>query len=699
MSNTPVAVDLYAVAGRTGNLNFGVYNGTNGTVMLAGDGHTAMFVPSNNYFGFASFGFTVTNLATTNGFDVTVSVMVSITNITTSSLPLTNAVPLTNTVPAGGFAYFLVTVPTNAQLATNLLLFASSPVNLWFSQTGFPTGTNTGDHILLTNSTGGISLLGITTNYLPTNIIPGGTYYLGVQNLGGAPVNFGLEVNFYPPPPVPPLPPVLAPAGFIIYIPITVPTNADFATNILLYASGPVNLWYDTDTNNPPTPNLLMLPDSAWPSGTNGSFVLGAGTTPPLVPGATYYLGVQNTNSYGIIVGLEVDFHLQLPPIPAGGVAYYPITVPTNADFATNILIYATGPLNLWYDTDTNNPPTPNLLMLPDVAWPGGTNGLFVLGTGGTPPLLPGATYYLGVQNTNSFGVSYDIEVDFHLVIPLPLSTNISISSLIATNIGGTNGFLLQWQGPANFQYEIQWKTNLATPILWNTVLDPVIHETLTATNGHFSFFDDGTLTGGFGSVKFYRIAGGLNQGLIPGSVPVTNTVLAGAMSEAVVAVPANALWAANLLLSATGPLNVWFNQTNPPAGNPGAGDILLLTLADPLFVLTSSSVPPLVPGTNYYLGFQNPGASDVTYVFQVAFGVPPIVEPVISSITLTTNGLFELQWTAPANYQFQVEWTTNLTAPWTTIPGFIGSATGAFSFVDPNAPTTLKFYRLIEYP
>ena len=82
-----------------------------------------------------------------------------------------------------------------------------------------------------------------------------------------------------------------------------------------------------------------------------------------------------------------------------------------------------------------------------------------------------------------------------------------------------------------------------------------------------------------------------------------------------------------------------------------------------------------------------------------MAFGVPPIVEPVISSITLTTNGLFELQWTAPANYQFQVEWTTNLTAPWTTIPGFIGSATGAFSFVDPNAPTTLKFYRLIEYP
>ncbi len=228
--------------------------------------------------------------------------------------------------------------------------------------------------------------------------------------------------------------------------------------------------------------------------------MLGLGTTPPLVPGSTYYLGVQNTNSFGVICGIEVDFHLQLPPIPGGGIIYYPIVVPTNADFATNILVYATGPLNLWYDTDTNNPPTPNILLLPDSAYPGGTNGSVVLGLGTTPPLVPGSTYYLGVQNTNTFAVYYDIEVDFHLLIPVPPPTNntniITITSITATNIGGTNGFLLQWQGPANFQYEIQWTTNLLPLIAWQTVLNPVINEVLTATNGHFSFFDDGTLTG-----------------------------------------------------------------------------------------------------------------------------------------------------------------------------------------------------------
>ena len=136
VSNTPVAVNLYAVVGLTGNLSFGVTNGTNGTVTLGTNGYMATFTPTNNYFGFASFGFTVTNLATTNGFGpVTVSVMVSATNIITSSLPLTNAVPQTNSVPAGGIAYYLVTVPVNAQLATNILFNVSGgPLNLLFSK-------------------------------------------------------------------------------------------------------------------------------------------------------------------------------------------------------------------------------------------------------------------------------------------------------------------------------------------------------------------------------------------------------------------------------------------------------------------------------------------------------------------------------------------------------------------------------------
>ncbi|MGA3143257.1 MAG: S8 family serine peptidase [Verrucomicrobiota bacterium] len=493
VSNTPVDVNLYAVVGRTGNLSFGVTNGTNGTVTLGTNGYTATFMPTNDYFGFASFGFSVTNLATTNGFDVTVSVMVSITNIITSSLPLTNAVPQTNTLPAGSFTYYLVTVPYYAQLATNILISPSAPLNLWFSRAGFPTGTNTGDYILLTNSLGGSSLLGITTNFMPTNIIPGGTYYLGVQNLNGFPVNFGLEVDFYPPAPLPP---------------------------------------------------------------------------------------------------------------------------------------------------------------------------------------------------------------------PTPVPVVITITSITYTNINGTNGFLLQWQGPTNYQYQIQWTTNLLPLIAWNTVLNPTINVSVTATNGHYSFFDDGSLTGGPALMKFYRILAYPNLGLITNPGPATNTVLAGGMSQVVVAVPANAIAASNFLMAASGPLNVWFNQTNPPTGDTNAGDFLMLSATNSgVFVLTSNSVPPLVPGTNYYLGFQNPGANNVLFIFQVAFGYAPTNAVSNFSITATNGGVW-LQWNGLTNYQYQVQWTTNLAPPaaWNTISNIVlTSTTGIFTFFDDGSLTggfgPVKFYRLIAWP
>ncbi len=299
----------------------------------------------------------------------------------------------------------------------------------------------------------------------------------------------------------------------------------------------------------------------------------------------------------------------------------------------------------------------------------------------------------------------FALEVDFYPPPPVPPPPpppppSIIITSIAYTNNGVTNGFLLQWEGPTNYQYEIQW-TPVLPPIAWNTIVNPAINVFVTATNGHYSFFDDGTLTGGLGSMKFYRILGGVNLGPITGSNPSTNTVLAGTMSQGVVAVPVNALWASNMLLSATGPLNVWFNPTNPPTGNTGAGDFEMLTNATAgVFVLTSNSVPPVVPGTNYYLGFQNPGTSNVTFTFEVSFGLSA---PSISSVTLT-NGLLQLQWVAPTNYQFQVEWATNLPpVVWNYIPPgppYLTSTNGTFTFVDTNAVVQEKFYRLIQqYP
>jgi subtilisin-like proprotein convertase family protein len=403
-----------------------------------------------------------------------------------------------------------------------------------------------------------------------------------------------------------------------------------------------------------------------------------------------------NVNSTNPIVLNATNGVPQTNSILAGGITWYQVNVPTNADFATNILLFTlNGPLNVWLGT---NSPATNVFLF------SGTNGSYTLSTTGTPPLVPGSTYYLGVQNTNSFAVTYGIEVDFHLTSG-SITGSITGLTITAANIGGTNGFLLQWQGPTNFQYEIQWTTSLA-PVVWNTVLNPVINVVVTSTNGHYSFFDDGTLTGGFGPMKFYRVLGGLNLGPITGPGPATNTVLAGSMSQAVVAVPANAISASNLLISATGPLNVWFNQTNPPTGNTNAGDFLMLSATSAgAFVLTSNSVPPLVPGTNYYLGIQNPGTSNVTFVFQVAFGFAPIIAVSNFSVT-TTNGGIWLQWNGLTNYQYQVQWTTSLApaAAWNTISNIVlTSTTGVFTFFDDGSLTggfgPMKFYRLIAWP
>ncbi|MFZ0827035.1 MAG: S8 family serine peptidase [Verrucomicrobiia bacterium] len=616
---------------------------------------------------------------------------------------LTNGLPQTNNLAIGSIAYYLITVPTNADIATNILISPNGPLNLWFNPTTPPSGTNSpGDYLFLGGTTNGTYIL--YTNGVPP-LVPGSTYYLGVQNTNAFVVtNFVLTVDFH----LIPVPIVLTngvsqtntiSGGGIVYYLVNVPTNADWATNLLLFGTGPLNVWFNS-TNLPAAtnpPDVLLFGNA-----TNGISVFGTNTIPTnIVPGGTYYLAVQNPGTSNVTYGIEVDFHLLAPSVPAGSIVYYPITVPTNADFATNILIYASGPLNIWYDT--NNPPTTNILLLPDGPYPSGTNGTVVLSASTTPPLIPGSTYYLGVQNTNSFAVSYIIEVDFHLSSG-PSAAVITGPTITATNISGTFGYLLQWQGPTNFQYAIQWTMGLQPTVVWNTVLNPVINVFLTSTNGHYSWFDDGSLTGPFGSLRFYRVLGGLSLGTITGSGPTTNTVLAGATSQAVVSVPANALWASNVLLSATGPLYVWFNQTNPPAGSTSAGDFLMLSnVTSGVFVLTSNSVPPLVPGSDYFLGFQNQGTSNVTFVFQVAFGLAP---PVSGFGATATNGGIWLKWNGLTNYQYQVQWTTSLHPPalWHTVTNVVlTSTTGLFTWFDDGSLTggfgPVKFYRLIAYP
>ncbi len=584
-------------------------------------------------------------------------------NFTTSTTSLTNSQTATNSLQPGGIAYYLVNVPTNADFATNFLFTTGGPLNFWFNETAPPSGTGSpGDYLLFNTSVNDSNVL--STIPSPTNIVPGGTYYLAVQNTNTfAVTNFAVEVDFHLLTVTnliggQPQTNTVAPGSFAYYA-VSVPTNADIATNILQFATGPVNLLFNQTT----LPSGLGAGDvTLLSASTVGSTNLTLAGSPPLVPGQTYYLGVQNTNNVPVNFGIEVDFHLLVltnPPIiissiiqtningtngfwltwfapsndlfqvqwtsnlappqvwntftnivsyntnvftsptntqfnffddgsqfpfgllrfyrlillgsgltngapqtnsiPPGGIAYYSINVPTNADFSTNSLFMTNGPLNLLFSQTV--PPT-GTNSGDYLLFSASANASAILSTNSPPPFfVPGGTYYLGVQNTNSFAVNYSIEVDFHLfTLTNPPTNSVSISSITYTNIGGTNDILLRWIAPANYQFQIQWVTNLAAPIAWNTISNVVI----TSTTTNYSYLDDGSLTDGFGPLKFYRLIEYPYSTPIPMSLSIANAQFTAGGIQFQWSAPTNyqyeIQWTTNLAL----PSSNWFILTSP---------------------------------------------------------------------------------------------------------------------------------------
>jgi alpha-tubulin suppressor-like RCC1 family protein len=422
--------------------------------------------------------------------------------------------------------------------------------------------------------------------------------------------------------------------------------------------------------------------------------------TPPT--GVTNFVAISSGNLHTLaltsqaIVGLTnivLNFTNGVPvtnTIAAGGVTYYQINVPSNADFATNILytLNTNQTLNLWFST--NVPPTigatNDSLLLGAV-----TNGVSTLSTTSAPTnIIPGRTYYLGVQNTNNFTVFYGIEVDFHLTSTGSQTNTIPISGILYTN----GGFLLTWYAPSNDLFQVQWSDNI--PFNWQTFTNIVSYNTnyaATSTNATFTFFDPSP-----NPMRFYQLI------LLGSAAPSSNTppVLPAQGTRTVN--PLTLLVVTNTATDAEAPpqtLTYMFTSTVVGANQPVINSNGIITWTPDLSQAGTSSVFKTIVTDNGV-----PALSATNFFTVMVAGASQTNTVPISGITYTnigaTNG-FLLTWFAPSNELFQVQWSDNLPFNWQTFSNIISyntnypasSANATFTFFDGGSNPT-RFYQLI---
>jgi subtilisin-like proprotein convertase family protein len=506
-----------------------------------------------------------------------------------------------------------------------------------------------------------------------------------------------------------------------------------------LEANGTVVSWGYNDFNQTQVPaglsnvvaisdgldHMLAMQDDGLAVGW-GNNVYGEST---ILSGLTNIFAVAGGNNFSMALESPLSINLTVTPlsngsppqtnsIAANSVAYYVVSVPLNAVAATNLFSFATAPLNLWLNqTNLPVPATPPDIKLISSA---GSGSSVTLVTNGVPPLVPGQTYYLAIQNTNNLTVNYVFGVNFETVGVLPPTNIIFSTGIIYTNIGGINGFLIRWLAPTNDTFQVQQTPTLTSPV-WNSFSNIVTYTGPPVPgNGLFTFFDNGSQYP-FGLTRFYRVllfSQGTNGIVTPitSGTPQTNSIPANSVVYYSVPVPANAVAATNLFSLAANPLNLWFNQTTLPVpANPPDSKLLSAVVSGASSVLITNGAPPLVAGQTYYLAVQNTNNVAVNYVFSVNFetvATGSSTNPVSFTGILYTNisgaNGFLIRWLAPTNDTFQVEETSNIASAvvwnsFSNIVTYTGPAVpgnGLFTFFDNGSQypfgAASRFYRLL---
>jgi subtilisin family serine protease/subtilisin-like proprotein convertase family protein len=488
------------------------------------------------------------------------------------------------------------------------------------------------------------------------------------------------------------------PPGQIAPFFVDVPDWATHATNTLVSASGPVNLLFNQTV--PPTGtnvgDVLLL------SGlTNGFLALSTDGLPPLVPGARYYLGVQNPGAAAVTATVQVDFDVTLL---SDGVAftanqpgnpfprYFAYDVSPAATAVSFQLHNLNGNLNL---AARANPPFPSLTSFDYGSFNPGTNDEdIIVFTNSTPIALAPGRWYLGVFNADLTNVAYTIlATEYTNAFPniITLASGVPCSRTNSAAGDATDYYrYVVTPNAVRAQFEIDGPTGDMTLVARKGLPLPTLadYTCLSANPGLndelislFDFSSPVPLTPGDWFISAVNASGGPAAYTIKATeFPIYGTNVVITASQA----PSNRL----CLTWTSVPGIHYFVQ-----GKTELNDTSWATVSSTIVAAGVSATCCIALPSPYHFFRVSEGLVLIPYV-------PPVS---ITSITVDTNGV-RLQWLAPTNSQFQAQWTPSLTPPtWASFTNTLTSTDGAFSFFDDGSQsgglTGPRYYRLKQFP
>lgn len=146
--------------------------------------------------------------------------------------------------------------------------------------------------------------------------------------------------------------------------------------------------------------------------------------------------------------------------------------------------------------------------------------------------------------------------------------------------------------------------------------------------------------------------------------IPRSSVIPAGGWQHFAIEIPPWAERTTNTLISAQMPLQLWFSLLQPPTSTNQSETLLASNIQSSSLVLSATSMPPIFPGTRYYLGLQNTNSVPVPATFQVSYDVPQLTAGVPATVGLSAAD-------AVAYYGFDV--STNADAVVVRLSGLTG--------------------------